>query len=84
MLSVVLHSFIGTQYCLSHIKNIILNVFENNCPLHNFILLLCRIAKIINMNIEALRAKIMLNWGVQLYALLVSCFIAEVPTSFTF
>ena len=35
------------------------------------------------MNIESLKAKITLNWGVQLHALLGSCFIADVPTSYT-
>ena len=64
-------------------KSIILTTFENNCPLHNSILLACNIANIINPIVEILKAKIIENWDVQLHALLVSCFIAVVLTSFT-
>ena len=44
---------------MSDIKNIILTAFENNCPLHNFDLLACRVANSTNPNIEALKAKLM-------------------------
>ena len=43
---------------MSDIKNIILTTFENNYPLHNFILLTCSITNITNPIIVILKAKI--------------------------
>ena len=39
-------------------KSIILTTFENNCPLHNFILLTCNITNITNPVIPIPKAKI--------------------------
>ena len=43
---------------MSDMKSIILTMFENNCPLHNFILLTCNRVNITNLIIEILKAKI--------------------------
>ena len=58
-------------------------MFESSCPLHNFILLTCNIAHMTNPIIVILKAKIILNWDVQLNILLSSCFVPDVLTSFT-
>ena len=43
---------------MSDIKSIILTTFKNNCPLHNLILLTCKIANTTKPIITILKAKI--------------------------
>ena len=49
---------------MSDIKSIILTMFKNNHPLHNFIVLTCRIANTTKPIIITLKARIIENWAV--------------------
>ena len=79
MLSAVLHNFIGTLYCTSEMKIIILTVLENMHPLHNSHFLWCKIATITRPKI----VKAKLIYIKILHSVLIS-FCVTAPTSSPF